>query len=239
MEGVLVQLIDVRGQGPVETTTTATGEFSLRIPRDGSFVIRASQLGYLTFESDTLEFGTRDIADIGLQLSVEPVDLEPILVRVDRDSNLAEFERRRLTYGQGSFITRQEIERRPISRPSELLIGYPGVSLSPLRDEQGIPQDRYIVTLPGTLGPCSAHVFVDGLKVTQTTRSTVDDLLNADWLGGVEVYRSVLAAPSEYQRAGCGSVLFWTRARESGSPWGWLKGAAVAGFAALAFILTR
>jgi hypothetical protein len=239
MEGVLVELSDPRGQEPVVTSTNATGDFSLRIPRDGSFVIRATHLGYQTFQSETIELGTRDIVDIALQLSVEPIDLQPILVRVDRDSHLAEFERRRLRYGQGHFITRQEIERRPISRPSELLIGAPGLSLSPQRDEQGIPQDRYIVTLPGTLEPCNAHIFIDGIEVTQTARSTVDDLLNADWLGGVEVYRTVLATPSEYQRAGCGSVLFWTQARESGRGWGWLKGAAVAGFVVLALILTR
>jgi hypothetical protein len=237
--GVLIELVDIRGQQPVETATNAAGDFNLRIPRDGSFVVRASHLGYLTFESDTIEFGIRDSVEIALRLSVEPVDLQPILVRVDRDSNLAEFERRRLRYGTGHFITREEIERRPISRPSELLIGIPGVNLEAQRDEQGIPQDRYVVTLRGALGPCQAHVFIDGIEVQQRSRSTADDVLNADWLGAVEVYSTAAAAPSEYHREGCGSVLFWTQARESGGRWGWIKGVAVAGFVVLGLIFTR
>jgi hypothetical protein len=238
MEGVLVQLIDVRRQEGVQVTTSATGDFSLRIPRDGSFVIRASHLGYQTSRSDTLEIGVRDIVDVRMQLSVEPVDLDPIVVTVDRDSHLAEFERRRLRYGTGHFITREEIEHRPISRPSELLIGIPGVNLIPLTDGF-VPQDRYTVMLRGTLRPCRAYVFVDGREITQTGWQTADDVLNADWLGGVEIYSTEVAAPAEYQRPRCGSVLFWTRARESGGPWRWLKGAAAAGFVVMALILTR
>jgi hypothetical protein len=239
MQGVLIELLDTRGQGPTGASTNSAGAFSLRIPRDGSFMIRASHLGYQTFQSDPLDLRTRDLVDIRLQLSVEPIDLDPIVVRVDRDSHLAEFERRRLRSGTGHFITRDEIERRPISRPSELLIGIPGVNLQAQSDLQGIPQDRYIVTLRGTLLPCTAHVFIDGIEVRQTSNSTADDLLNADWLGGVEVYGTAATAPAAYQRPGCGSVLFWTRARESGSRWRWIKGFAAAGFVALALILTR
>jgi hypothetical protein len=91
-----------------------------------------------------------------------------------------------------------------------------------------------------TTNHCTAHLFINGSEVTQLGIRTVDDLLVADWIGGVEVYPSAALAPVEYRRADpCGVVLFWTRDAEPGTSWSWIKVAAAAAFAGFAFILTR
>jgi len=239
--GVQIDLIDDRGRGIVQTTTDTAGFFELRAPRSGVYSVRAALIGYQTLTSEPLEAGPREILELSLQLSVRPVSLTPVVVRVrpDRGSRLAEFEQRRTRHEAGHFITRPDIERRPVATASELLVGIPGVNLTP-QVNYIVPTDRYIISLRGSLGACQAHVFINGAEVSQGPTSTVDDLLIPEWLAGVEVYPTAASTPVEYRRpSGCGAVLFWTREPERGGTWRWTRLVAAAGFLGAAIMLTR
>jgi hypothetical protein len=239
ISGAQIDLIDDRGGRAAQTTTDTAGFFELRAPGSGSYRLRASMIGYETVSSDVLDLRFREIVEMTVRLSIEPIALTPVVVRIrPDDSRLAEFEERRANNAGGYFITRQDIERRPVATTSELLIGAPGVTLVP-QTFAGIPQDRYIITLRGGVGPCTAHVFINGAEVSQSSGSTVDDLLNPEWLGGVEVYPTAAATPVEYRRADCGAVLFWMRDPEGGNRWRWIKVVAAAGFIGLAALITR
>lgn len=242
LSDVHVRLIDAMGRETGRATTDASGIFQLRAPGDGRYRVQASLIGYDTAASDTLVIGRHETVELLIRLSVDPVPLMPIVVTTRHDgSRLAEFERRRELRLTGHFITRREIERRPIATAAELLIGVPGVTLTPVSDGSGVPTDRYIIGFRGrTTHHCTGHLFVNGSEVTQLGSRTVDDLLVADWIGGVEVYPSAALAPVEYRRAdSCGVVLFWTRDAEPGTSWSWIKVAAAAAFAGFALVLTR
>jgi hypothetical protein len=242
LSDVHVRLTDAMGRETGRATTDASGIFRLRAPGDGRYRVHASLIGYDTAASDTLAIGRHETVELLIRLSVDPVPLMPIVVTTRHDgSRLAEFERRRELRLTGHFITRREIERQPVATAAELLIGVPGVTLTPVPDGSGVPTDRYIIGFRGrTTNHCTAHLFINGSEVTQLGIRTVDDLLVADWIGGVEVYPSAALAPVEYRRADpCGVVLFWTRDAEPGTSWSWIKVAAAAAFAGFAFILTR
>lgn len=240
---VHLRLIDDMGRETGRTTSDASGIFQLRAPGNGRYRVQASLIGYETAASDTLAIGRHETVELLIRLSVDPVRLMPIVVTTRSDgSRLAEFERRKELRLNGHFITRRDIERRPVATAAQMLIGVPGVTLTPVLGGLGVPQDRYIIGFRGrTTNRCTAHLFINGTEVTQTDRRTVDDLLIGDWIGGVEVYPSAALAPVEYRRADtCGVVLFWTRDAEPGTrSWSWIKVAAAAAFGGLAFILTR
>jgi hypothetical protein len=241
LSDVHVRLIDDTGRETGRTTSDASGIFQLRAPGDGRYRVQASLIGYETAASDALAIGRHETVELLIRLSVDPVQLTPIVVTTRHDgSRLAEFERRRELHLTGHFITRREIERRPVATAAELLIGVPAVTLNPVSDGFGVPQDRYIIGFRGrTTVHCTAHLFINGTEVTQGT-TTVDDLLIGDWIGGIEVYPSAALAPVEYRRGDpCGVVLFWTRDAEPGTSWSWIKVAAAATFAGVAFVLTR
>jgi hypothetical protein len=242
LSDVHVRLIDDTGRETGRTTSDASGIFQLRAPGDGRYRVQASLIGYETAASDALAIGRHETVELLIRLSVDPVQLTPIVVTTRHDgSRLAEFERRRELRLTGHFITREEIERRPIATAAELLIGIPAVTLTPMSDGGGVPQDRYILGFRSrTPDHCTAHLFINGTEVMQTPTRTVDDLLIGDWIGGIEIYPSAALAPVEYRRADpCGVVLYWTRDAEPGTSWGWIKLAAATAFAGLAFILTR
>jgi hypothetical protein len=235
---VQIDLIDDGGRVAARATTDDEGFFAIRPRLSGTYRLRAGLIGYQTFTTEPLALASEDLVELALQLSIEPVDLTPVIVRTTPDrGRLAEYDRRRTERVSGYFITREEIERRPIATASELLIVVPGVTLAPL-SLHGIRQDRYTIMVRGTMGPCMATVFINGMLVSQSGMRTVDDLLISDWIEGIEVYPTAVAAPLEYRR-GCGVVLFWTRNPEPGTNWRWIKVAAAAVFVAGAALLTR
>jgi hypothetical protein len=239
LAGVEVQLVEESGGESATAVSDSAGLFELRVGRSGSYRLRASLLGYRTFTSEPLELATGEMIEAMLELSVDPVELTPVIVRTRPDrGRLAEYDRRREAGGAGHFITREDIERRTISTVSELLVVVPTVTLEPIR-LNGIPQDRYTVMLRGTAGPCVAHLFINGVQATMSGSRAIDDILVTDWLEGVEVYPTSGVAPPAYRREGCGSVLFWMREPERGIRWGWLKAAAAAVFVGAAVVLTR
>jgi hypothetical protein len=122
LSGAQMDVIDERGSQIARTATDTEGRFELRAPRSGAYRLRASLIGYETFTSDPLDLGVRETVELLLYLSVEPVPLTPVIVRTRSDrSRLTEFERRKAQGLGGYFITRQDIERRPIATASELL----------------------------------------------------------------------------------------------------------------------
>jgi len=224
-----IGLIDARGQRAAGTRSDSAGAFQFELPQPGAYQLQVNLIGYATFNSEAVPLRQGETIDVLIRLSTVALPLTPLVITARRRASdrLAEFERRRTTFGTGHFISRADIERRPIATASELLIGAPYVSLIDNR-----------ILFPGTIDEyCRANVYIDGQLITRSI--DVDDLLISDWIEGIEVYPRAGVAPAEYQRNDCGSILFWTREPRAGGRWTRVKIAVAALFAMGTILLIR
>lgn len=222
-----VSLLNAQGRTVAQAASDSTGAFQLRAPVAGAYSLNAQQLGFRTWTSERLEIGRSEVVQVEVRLGRQAIPLQPLLIaarRTPRRDVLDEFDQRRRNPARaGYYLTRSDIERRPIATPSQQLLGIPGVTVRPIPSGASSDAlDRSVIYLPSGLGgqPCAANVFVDGIAIRQSGGASIDDVLDLDRIGGVEVYPRSATAPVEYQtNPTCGVVLFWTRPGENGRDW--------------------
>ena len=177
-----------------------SGAFELPPVPGGSYGFRVERIGYKpVVDSVTLSVGEGE--DLTVQLVPEAVDLEPIVVRVARTTAyyMRDFESRRAT-GNGTFITRDQIERRRSSSTSQLLQSLGGVRVS-----YGTRGEASLFVR----GTCRPHVYVDGVAIHQGV--SIDMAVLPDDIEGMEIY-STAGVPSQWSTGGtCAAILVWTR----------------------------
>ena len=163
----------------------------------------------------------------------EPQGLNTI-ARSSRNRAMQEFDRRRRR-GNGSYLTREQIDRVHASRLTDLLRTMPGVSVEPnesgalvvqLRRSKSVTFEPVPVTrgdsasmnpapgaTPGQLDvkKCPAAFQVDGLPIDGG--ATADLEVRPESIEAIEVYSPGLVPIELTQRnAACGVVVVWTRA---------------------------
>lgn len=228
---VSVRLVDLAMNGRVawEGVSDSAGVFEGRRLPPSLYGVEAEALGYseLFHAVDISGYG---VADLGIELSPDALELEPLVVvtRQRTRLELAGFFRRR-DRGFGHSLTREEIEARQPTFVSDLVRTMPGVTVAP-----GVLGGGGILRMRGG---CVPDVILDGTRLNQPV--ALDDILNVQDLEGIEVYSGSIS-PVEYSHSSCGTVLAWTRdpGRNSGSPWSWKRAGAAAGFLLLGFLLT-
>jgi hypothetical protein len=145
--------------------------------------------------------------DVTIPMAVAAVELAPIVVtaRVKGLEQVGFYERRQS--GQGSFLTREEINNmRGIALPSDLLRGFNGVNLARRGNGRG-----YRVV---GRNQCPYRYYVDGVRIGPYF--DFDDL-EWHWIDAVEVYNGLGQIPARFQDAepvnvrSCGVVVVWTR----------------------------
>lgn len=224
-----VVFVDPAGALVWRGTTDGAGAVRAELPGPGVFRIRATHPGFQPWESEALGFEEGAVVALELRMGLRAIPLDPLVVvgrRSPEAFHLEEFEARRTSpAGSGGvFLTRADIERRPLASASQLVQGIAGVTVQPVITAQSPfgELDRGLIVLGGGRGGqgCLANVWVDGVPVRQGPAFTVDDLLQSEDLAGVEVYRRALQAPAAYQSdPDCGVVLFWTRRPDDGGSW--------------------
>jgi hypothetical protein len=168
---------------------------------------RTVEVGYLGYSTQRLEVALESgrTAALSFRLDPEPIALAEVRVRV-RPSVLETrgFYARRAR-GNGTFITRAEIEEMQPRFLSDMLRQVPGARLIPSRYGARVSFRGVTRT-----GGCPVQYFVDG---TQAFAFRIDDLPPSD-VEGLEVYRGGASIPPAYNRgtAMCGVILIWTRA---------------------------
>jgi hypothetical protein len=195
------------------------GHFELHPGSAGRMRLEVTHLGYADWETADFDLTDDDDLEVLVSLQFEPVPLEEVMVEARRQRTtrlLADFERRkeRQAFG-GFFLEEDDIARRPASRPSNLVLAAPGMSV---RGGAGA-FDQYVILS----GDCPATVYIDGARIDQMTVS-VDEYLDLTRIAGVEVYPRAMSAPPQYQdalRGDCGTVLYWTKELEPSGPGGW------------------
>jgi len=211
-----VTVLDDRGEVVVETFSDGAGEFSVRLPRTGSYEVYSVRLGYYAAVS-----GLIDVVDgqvVGIMVRLQPKPLETDSLTVEVSGRVPPLERvgfyDRMNAGTGSFYSRLDIEAmRGVRNIADVIREAPGVRIS--GDQFG--KDR--VTLRNTIGgSCRPALILDGMGIDPPW----EDIVNLEDLDGVEVYSRPVQVPTRFyglvprrglssSTAQCGLVVAWTR----------------------------
>lgn len=231
----------LRNEAGVSVATAVSGpngSFVLGLRAPGTVTLEVRHLGYASWETAPFELARDQLLEVEVKLGVEAIPLDPITVVAESTmqlGTLASFRERMSDPSlDGYFLLEDDIERRPMAKPSDLVLAAPGMSVGLASSAVGL--DRGVIMA----GPCAARTFIDGMRVQQGDGASIDDLLTPDRIAGVEVYPRAAGAPLQYQDPGqrCGVVLFWTRPPEQNADGGAGRGRILLGVGLLLGILT-
>ena len=192
----------------VRVRADSAGAFALEAPRPGRYRLTADAPGFRAATSRPLGLDDDDTLQVVLRLSADTVLVEPLeVVGATRELTLAAqqfYARARAAGRQGTFITRDDIERRHPVFTTDLLFRAPSLRRVPNRRGGG-----YAVRGRGN---CVPQVFIDGTRVTGGAAS-IDEWVRPQEVEGIEVYAGFATAPVEYAGRGadCAVILIWTR----------------------------
>ncbi len=200
--------------GELVVRADARGAFRLPGVSAGAHEVVVQQVGYApqTFQATLAPNDTlyRRI------ILTRVVALDSVVVAAPR-SRIPEFDERR-SRGGGQFITREELDKHPVRKLSDVLRRVPGMRIvtNPRnRGEAFAVSSRGVITMRGSNPTCYVHVYVDDVAVFSGSPQPPFDLatLSALEIEGVEYYSGGGSIPAKYNRTGsaCGVLLIWTR----------------------------
>jgi len=207
------------------TLSDTTGSWRLRAPEPGLYYVVAEGFGYRRWIAGPVSIAAADDLVADFRLPPEPIELDPIEVRVRALRRYLEFngffERQRGNFGH--FVTPEEIEKRQATRITDLLATTPGVQVLPgSNGSVGPVQVRLRGSSLSQGGLCRPRVFVDGLlyaagdsrpvtprEGAETEQEdelleradealTLDDIGPPSTIAAIEVYRSASQVPAHF-----------------------------------------
>ena len=185
------------------TTSDSIGQFAFAALSSGLYVVQVSDIGY-TKGIFQMEIGEGEALDRVFELTPRTYGLEPMTVEAQRRAQgrrFAEFQQR-MARGSGTFITKDQIDRRNPINLMDLFRTVRGVQA----ECTGID---CIVRFSGQPTSCQPHYFLDGLD---SDAEIVRSLAPRD-VEGVELYRGAAEVPAEFGgiEAACGVIAIWTK----------------------------
>jgi len=219
LEGALVSIEGVR----LNRVTDSDGRFELTDIPPGDRQLTVSLLGYTT-RTDSIAVPPASILTLDVALTVEPIELAPITVSVERrsfDLELSGFYQRR-DATSGLFITQERIEDRAPLYTTDLFRGLAGVKVV---GGLGMGTQNAVV-LAGSRalsfsggGPCYPAIWIDGQMVHQGTAGPMgggpaflDNFIQPEQIAGIEIYNSAASMPLQFNLfSACGVIVIWTK----------------------------
>lgn len=209
VDGAALVDVEVEGAGQ-RVRTDAEGRFRLRIVQRDTLTLLLRHLGYepiaVTLRSNHLRGDT-----IVVRMEQTALALGEVRVRgADLRSplGLGGFDERRAR-GLGTFVTREEIDRRQTNRLSDVLRGRRGLTL--VRTPSGGYGVRFGVA-SGRQRRCVPDLWIDG----QRARGMELDDVPASTVEGIELYATIATVPFQFSSSGagterCGTIVVWSR----------------------------
>jgi outer membrane receptor protein involved in Fe transport len=194
---VLVEGITVRG------ITDRSGFLRINQLPSGPRTVTVRYLGYAAMD-EVISLVPGRPTRLLVRMGIEPIALAPVQVRSRRSILVSRgfFDRQR--FGQGTFITRQEIVDTNPRYMSDVLRRTSGIQVG--SSTFGSRPPAYI---RGGAGRCPIQYFVDGALAYNFN---IDEVLPGD-VEGLEIYRGAATIPPGFNKgtAACGVILIWTR----------------------------
>jgi hypothetical protein len=191
----------------VRAESDGKGSFTLDLPGEGQYQLRAEHDGHRTATSTPIRAFRGDTIEVEFRLSARLVLLTPLVVtapsRGMRTGLAGYYSRLASPTRLGRFVTRQQIERRHPSFASDLLRGVAGVKVIP----RVVGGSGMVL-----LRECEPQLYLDGMRV-HLPHVGIDELVTPQDLEGIEVYGSSAEVPVELGGSNsiCGAIALWTR----------------------------
>jgi hypothetical protein len=188
--------------------TGTDGRFELGGLPSGPVEVIVRRLGFSPAKIP-LDLGAGELRDIRVLLSPVAMMIDSVAVMAEAptvEKAYAGFEMRK-SRGFGTFITREEIEKKNPRVTSDLFRTVSGVKL--LR-ENGTP--TVVSTRLGTTAYCPVRYFIDGASYPLYDQS-IDIMVQVADIGAIEVYPGGATVPPQFggRESACGVVAIWTR----------------------------
>jgi len=212
------------GDSAVRAITDGQGRFSIASLPAGTHRLTFSMIGYAA-RSDTVRLRADVVQELEVTLAREAIALDPISVSVHSGwlESSGFYEREQSNPG-GTFLTREEIERKRPVRLTDALREVPGIRTFYLdagrihvrfNREGGGDLLAFDPDNDRTLAGCEPDVYLDGILYRETSgfdnqlRVSNFDIVGIPEVEGIEAYTGP-NAPLQYQNS-CGVILVWTR----------------------------
>lgn len=201
--------------------TASDGTFAFEVNNVKAIRINARRIAYESNTTPLLYFDGRKFFQVEVRLDPDAILLAPLEVIAwsERPMNaLHEGYQRRLGNGFGTFITREDVERRNPFLVTDLLRDIPGLQVS-----ASGPGLRPAVRIGRSAGyNCTTQIFVDGFLMNrrlgfgggyQPDDFRIDDAVSPRSIEGIEIYKGLSTVPAEFLNpdADCGVIAIWTR----------------------------
>ena len=188
--------------------TGTDGRFELAGLPSGSVEVVVRRLGFAPAKIP-LELGSGELRDIRVLLSPVPMMMDSVAVTAEPpavEKAFGGFEARK-SRGFGTFITREQIEKKNPRVTTELFRTVAGVKL--IR-ENGTP--TVVSTRLGNLAYCPVRYFIDGASYPLYGQS-IDTMIQVVDIGAIEVYPGGATVPPQFggRESACGVIAIWTR----------------------------
>lgn len=219
IEGATVRLFNSEGEVCATAITDSAGAFVVAMDVPGRYSVAAERMGYATVRTRPFDLVLADTFDVDVLIAVEPVALDPLIVRSQRQALVLDARLERRGYyerearygmsGHGIFLKREDFRRSNAYRTSDLFRDMPRMRLVYAGGRRVQVQ---------TLKGCVPTFYIDGAKYRLRGDETIDDVILPAAIGAVEVYPGTVQ-PAEYMgetqvarfsRGLCGSVVIWT-----------------------------
>jgi len=240
---VLGRVLKFEGGAPIRTAqvrllgdetdlhrlTDGQGAFIFSRVPPGTYELVFEHLAYGTY-TDTIDVAPGELVNYEAQLEMRAIELEPLVVTVERralPNRMVRFYDR-MAIGSGRFITRERIDRRQPVRITHMIGELPGVSVGLVPGTAGGSRNmvwfRRNVRLDTSGRPvvCAPALYVDGMLLWRGRPGDIppslDDFLNVTEVEAVEAYYGAASVPAEFSGsdAGCGVIAVWTRSGSTG-----------------------
>ena len=202
--------------GNTRTSTDSVGRALLPLRSDRETVL-VRRLGY---DEQRREVGAGP-ATLEVALTPAPVALGQVRATSQRPPMSPPLQRfyQRMERGRGSFVTREQIDRRKPRRLTDIFREIPGVRVANTsRGDRlimtGATPAMYRVDPRWEPGDCPVQYYLDGVSYQPDFAGVPNDV-RPDEVEGIEVYRRLSEVPVEFRRPGseCGVVLIWLKER--------------------------
>ena len=188
----------------LRVTTGENGRFRIVAVPAGQYILTIHRLGYVPV-SAAVDIGEADTLRFSFAMRRIATELDTVVVSGQKlIPRLSGFEARR-TFGFGTFLTQEDIERRHAVFVADILRAVPNIHIAwSLRDGETASNTRFGRS-------CAFQVVLD--EIMLPTPTDVDLLPSPRDIAGMEVYYTPAMIPLQYRSASstCGMIIIWTK----------------------------